>query len=240
MAYWLSRFVDTAQGVVPAVARDQYLLDGQVSDWLDMSKNPGEVGGYALVDTPSAREAWHAPPDVYFLGLTLQDQVYAYTFRELATRLDLDATITVLGDGVNARANQDVIDLGATSLAAGDTVGVEFSTAPGLTDRPYWVVESDGRYIRVSTTQGGTRVDITGNGTCTVYQTRPVWRAIRWLARNAPRHWRQPPVDNDGTITLTLGAQSWTFGQDDDPVHTEGGTFTPPVTHAEMFAQQGG
>lgn len=217
--YWLSRFTDTAQGVVPVVARDQYLLDGQVSDWLDMSKNPGDLAGFAIVRTPSAREAWHNPPDVFFLGMTLDDQVYGYTFRALADRFDLDARITVLGAGVNVRANNDVIDLGSTGLVAGDTVGVEFSTAAGLNDRPYWVVESDGRYIRVSTSEGGTRVNITGNGTCTVYQTRTVRRAIRWLTRNAPHYWRQPPIDNDGTITLALGPDSWTFDQDDEPGH---------------------
>lgn len=220
MAFWLSRFTTTAQGIVPVVARDQYLLDGQVSVWLDMSKTPGDAQGWALVDTPSAREAWHDPPAVFALGLSLADQVYGYTARALATRLGVRDRVTVLGQGVNARANADVIDLGSTTLQAGDTIGVEASTAGGLNDRPYWVAETDGRYIRVSTTQGGPYVDITSNGTCHVYQTVPVRRAVRWLIRHHPHLWRQPPIQNDGTITVTLGALTDTFAQDDDPVNT--------------------
>lgn len=85
--WWLSRLVDTAQGVVPRVARDQYLLDGQVSDWRDVSKEPGVAGGWALVRTPSARVAWHDPPGTFYLGDGLQSDAYPDTVQALADRL---------------------------------------------------------------------------------------------------------------------------------------------------------
>lgn len=221
MAYWLSRFTETAQyGMVPQVAKDQYALNGAVSSWLDLSKNPPSEGtGMAVVWTPDFRYAWHNPPTVYVLGVTLDDQVYAETGRAVKIALELDWPASAWRKtGCPVGAAQDVIDLTTHTLAVGDTVGVEDSTATGLVDRPYWVVEvGSGRYIRVATTQGGQYIDITAAGTCTVYQTLTVRRAIRFFARHAPRHWRQPPIDNDGTITITVGGFVDEFDQDDDP-----------------------
>lgn len=84
-------------------------------------------------------------------------------------RVYLDAgEATQVGSGVSVRRNIDAIDLGS-ALAVGTPVGVAASTAGGLPNGRYFVAESDGRYISVSTTPGGPVVNVTSNGTCDVW-----------------------------------------------------------------------
>ena len=59
------------------VAHDQYQLDGQVAEWLDISKNPGEVGGYALVDTS---ETGNYRVGLEELGFELQERIREPSF----------------------------------------------------------------------------------------------------------------------------------------------------------------
>jgi hypothetical protein len=73
---------------------------------------------------------------------------------------------TLLGSGLAVRRNINAVDVGV-AVPVGMPVDVANSTA-GLPDGRYAVIESDGRYIRL-TVDGSTVVSITSNGVCDLW-----------------------------------------------------------------------